>query len=292
LLEDKISAFRPYDYENFTVISYAIAALGRIGDTRAFESLLQQVLNNGQWVWQAIEALGQLGDPRAIPALVGLLRAERFLHLSSAVRALLQLGWQPESIADEARVAVVKEDWTSVTKLGAAAIEPLVSQIGPDTKEEAWRTLQQLGEPHTTRALSLLKREASVRLLKWAEYEPPSFPPGKLKCDLCGQRGSGVTMFRIGRAEFRFIVRIGYNPFASGRISSGTLLASTLEAGRKGGLEDVVLNVLAAHQLERALQKPEDAYLQWRRDLVERSTTEWVLCNACLDDVKAFTQTP
>jgi HEAT repeat protein len=80
--------------EDLIVRGRAALMLGKLGDARAVEALIQALDAPGfQVTLYAAQALGVLGDTRAIPALVELLSSDHDRYRSAAHEALQRLGY-------------------------------------------------------------------------------------------------------------------------------------------------------------------------------------------------------
>ena len=80
--------------------------------------------------YQAAQTMGWMGNKEAIEVLVKTMKTEDWRLLTSIVRALDELEWQPGRGSDRAYHFVVHEKWTEAAKLGAVAVKPLVFALG------------------------------------------------------------------------------------------------------------------------------------------------------------------
>ncbi len=130
----------------------AAAALGEIGDSRAFESLILALKDESSGVrWSAAEALGKLGDPRAVESLVASLtdkerwvrdRAAEALGIIGDIRAVPPL---VEALTDEQ--SVIENAAGALGKLrDARAIEPLARLLEDRRKRVQQKAISALGE--------------------------------------------------------------------------------------------------------------------------------------------------
>lgn len=82
------------DHEDLIVRGRAALMLGKLGDTRAIDPLIQALDAPGfQTPVYAAQALGELGDPRAIEPLLDLANGGRDKTREAAVEALKRLGY-------------------------------------------------------------------------------------------------------------------------------------------------------------------------------------------------------
>jgi DEAD/DEAH box helicase domain-containing protein len=85
-------------HEDLIVRGRAALMLGKLGDRRAVESLIEALDAPGyQTRVHAAESLGKLGDPRAIPSLRRVVETESDTFRAAAVEALHRLGYKDEA---------------------------------------------------------------------------------------------------------------------------------------------------------------------------------------------------
>jgi HEAT repeat protein len=83
-------------HEDLIVRGRAALMLGKLGDTRAVEPLIEALDAPGyQTPMYAAESLGKLGDPRAIPPLRRMLTTSHDKFREAAQTALSRLGYDP-----------------------------------------------------------------------------------------------------------------------------------------------------------------------------------------------------
>lgn len=112
----------------------AARVLGRFGDPRAIGPLKSALNDSDTGVRvEAVEALARLG-PAGVQALVDALHGNRARVCQTAARRLGELGWQPKTNAQRARLAVASQDWDSAAGLGAAAAKPLIAALAQTEK--------------------------------------------------------------------------------------------------------------------------------------------------------------
>lgn len=84
------------DHEDLIVRGRAAMMLGKLGDARAVEALIDALGAAGfQTRVNAAESLGKLGDARAIPALLRVAQNESDTFRDAALTALRRLGCDP-----------------------------------------------------------------------------------------------------------------------------------------------------------------------------------------------------
>jgi two-component system alkaline phosphatase synthesis response regulator PhoP len=114
---------------NSDVRRTAAGALVRIG-TSAVELLITVLENGNSDVRRtAAGALGQLGDARAVGPLIAALWDKDNQVRSTTAAALDKLKWKPQTVEQEVRYWIAKEDWYKCADIGEPAIEPLLGLI-------------------------------------------------------------------------------------------------------------------------------------------------------------------
>jgi HEAT repeat protein len=92
-LRTLISVVRNH-HEDLIVRGRAALMLGKLGDLRAVQSLIEALDAPGyQTPLNAAQSLGELGDPRAIPSLVSMLDSSHDAYRKVAQEALNKLGY-------------------------------------------------------------------------------------------------------------------------------------------------------------------------------------------------------
>ena len=171
--------------QNMYACKAAAGALGQIGDPRAVEPLIAALSNeNGdvrkaaagalvkigvpavepliavlRWdkdVRQAAAgALGQIGDARAVEPLITALKDKDKYVCLAAVKALGNLGWQPDQSEAGAVYWVEKRKWHKCVEIGAPAVEPLIAALNDreSVRKAAANTLGQIGDARAVEPL-------------------------------------------------------------------------------------------------------------------------------------------
>jgi len=110
-----------------------LTALRELRDPHAVNSLLAALQAGhrlGSWI---ADVLGEIGDTQAVPLLVSSLMKEPgsppTCSSSSAAKALVKLGWTPETRAQEAQLAVWSGDYPRARRVGRIALPALLSLL-------------------------------------------------------------------------------------------------------------------------------------------------------------------
>jgi HEAT repeat protein len=80
----------------------------------------------------AVEALGKIGDTRAVEPLIEALGDANDYVRASATEALDKVGWVPETDEQRAAYLIAVLDWGSLVEWGEPAVEPLIKAFGND----------------------------------------------------------------------------------------------------------------------------------------------------------------
>ena len=141
-----------HDRDGYAVCSAAAKALGRLGDRRAVEPLMN-MLTTGCYECgreAAAEALGELGDLRAALALVALLPDPDAALRKIAAVALHRMGWKPPSAETRAMWLVAMQDWDGCIVMGRDAVPQLTLAINSADFDIAF---------HATNALNAINKQ-------------------------------------------------------------------------------------------------------------------------------------
>ncbi len=148
-------------------IGFVVLTLGRIGDVRAVEPLIES-LTELNWRWDT-ERIRARTD--ALKEIIGYAHAiEMIIPRTSDNQsekvfdvALAQLGWQPATDGLSAQYWINKENWDECVKIGEAAVPPLIAALAVDSqKAGATRTLLRLGDLHGLQALGRHSRNSGI----------------------------------------------------------------------------------------------------------------------------------
>ena len=120
-------------------------ALGGIGDTRAVEPLIQalEAKDDSYRAYvehEAIEALGKIGDARAVEPLVRILNHSSRYIREDAAEALEKLGFVPKDDTEKAYFLIAKQDWDAVVDLGEPSIKPLMRFFNDEDEDSLIRS--------------------------------------------------------------------------------------------------------------------------------------------------------
>jgi HEAT repeat protein len=99
--------------EDLIVRGRAALMLGKLGDTRAVEPLIEALDAPGfQTPLYAAQSLGKLGDPRAILPLLRLLETDHDKFREAAMESLKRLGYDPDEDGEKKESEPVMEPVT------------------------------------------------------------------------------------------------------------------------------------------------------------------------------------
>ncbi|MDD1674600.1 MAG: HEAT repeat domain-containing protein, partial [Methanomicrobiales archaeon] len=124
-----------------------IEALGEIGDPSAVPVLLELLKDGSLEVrWAVAIALGEIGDPRAIPALVTAVQdTDKYVRYGAAI-SLEKVGWSPRNDVERAWLAVGKQHWDEISKIGPASLDPLANAFRDRNADVRVKVIEVLGE--------------------------------------------------------------------------------------------------------------------------------------------------
>ena len=131
----------------------AAAALGKIGDKRAVDRLIVNLIvtlpDKKSVRREAATALGKIGDARAIKPLVGALKDSDKEVRKEARKALETLRYEPADKMQQALMFIAYQRWDDAVELGADAIEPLLAALQDSdeaVRTEAEKALRKVGD--------------------------------------------------------------------------------------------------------------------------------------------------
>ncbi len=137
----------------------AVLTLGRIGDSRALEPLLDALRGGNRKAAQALAA-ARFEDSRVEAELVAVLTVPSEAIRKAAAAALDQLGWQPASDDQKAIHSVAAQDWEACAALGSSAVEPLIAvleshrfETANPIREQAAEVLGRIGDARAVEPL-------------------------------------------------------------------------------------------------------------------------------------------
>ena len=105
-----------------------VAALGQIGDPRAFELLTRELLYQPLGD-QVLVSMLQIDHSRTLMVLIKLLLSKYPNQRKFAALKLEELDWKPSPDQDGAAYFAAKRAWNRCVKIGAPAVEPLLIAV-------------------------------------------------------------------------------------------------------------------------------------------------------------------
>ncbi|MFQ5462672.1 MAG: HEAT repeat domain-containing protein [Phycisphaerae bacterium] len=118
---------------------------------------------------QAADALGVIGSREALAALIDLMRnpdLDRGIR-ETAAHGIRRMCWEQVTDADLARAAILLGAWSDVTRIGSAAVEPLVEAMAaedPDVRQASAKALGAIGTPDASGALAQTLADNSLEV--------------------------------------------------------------------------------------------------------------------------------
>ncbi|RPJ53873.1 MAG: HEAT repeat domain-containing protein [Methanobacteriota archaeon] len=158
----------------------AIGALGEIKNPDAVPALIERLVDPSIEVrWAAAIALGEIGDTRATPGLIGnLADPDKYVRYGAAI-ALEKLGWVPVEPIEASHLAIARQDWETLVRIGAPSVQPLV-QLMRDRQSEvrvkALECLGKIGDPSASAGMLRALRDENADV-RWQAV---------LSCPKCG----------------------------------------------------------------------------------------------------------
>lgn len=145
-------------YNDSYVRQQTVEALGEIGDARAVPPLLAALKDSDGGVrWVVAEALGKIGDARAVEPLVSALKDSDHEVRWAAASALKKFNYHPATPDAQAWLFVGASEFGKAAKLGAPAVEPLITVLNEGASEDnAGAAAELLGEIGGARAVKPL----------------------------------------------------------------------------------------------------------------------------------------
>lgn len=153
----------------------AAEVLGKIGDPRAVESLINMLPNI-----YAVEALKKIGGSYTIELLIPILKSEDASIRKSAATILDELGWIAQTITQKASYMVAKRNWNECISLGEPAVEPLIIALkdkNTDVQNEAIETLGKIGDPRAVAGLINILPNFSAAMVLGKIGDPRAIEP-------------------------------------------------------------------------------------------------------------------
>jgi len=137
----------------------AAQALGLIGHKSAVPTLISALQSEKSWEvrHEIVEALRKIGDPAAVNQLIIMLERNDDATTRECIAfALKSVGGDRLTPTQQAQVAITQDDWTTVQRLGSAAIEPLHDALRSGTPRVRRFSAEALAALPEERALNLL----------------------------------------------------------------------------------------------------------------------------------------
>jgi HEAT repeat protein len=172
-VEPLIIAFKEANPRWGTLLRAYARALTRFG-AAGVEFLISTVEDKETDGWRreaAAEVLGQSGDPQAVEPLIAALKDKNWPVREAALRALQNLGWQPDRSKAGALYWIAARRWDRCVDIGPPAVEPLIVELkdGPtDVRRAAAQALGKIGDPRAGEALIAALRDAKTDVRKAA----------------------------------------------------------------------------------------------------------------------------
>ena len=132
-------------------------ALGKLKDARAVDTLIRTLLTDKDAVVRhcAAVALSEIGDERVVDALIKALDDEEFVHQEAAA-VLDGFKWKPANQVQQISYLTAKHDWDALVKIGAPAVDHLLKGLGGDNRNIRESAAKTLGEMKDLRAVEPL----------------------------------------------------------------------------------------------------------------------------------------
>jgi HEAT repeat protein len=211
--KDVLGLIKALDYQKESdVRHFAACALGRLGDSRAVESLIT-ALGDNEWHVRThvAEALGEIGDPRAVEPLITALGDNEWRVRTHAAAALGEIG-DPRAVKPLIRALGNYDQMVSghaaeaLGKIGdSRAVESLIAALGNDDsmlRKYAAKALGKIGDSRAIKPLfaSLGDKDRGVR--KCAEEAIASI-------DWQPDRGTNGAIYWIIKGKWDKCIEIG-----------------------------------------------------------------------------------
>lgn len=168
--------------ESWCIRSTAVDALGRLKDTRAIHPLISAMKDENLTVRrEAADAINKIGwtpanqnekiiyliatnnwgeivkiGTQAVEALITALVDKDSNVRGKAADALDKIGWRPANQKEETIYLIAAQKWDAVVKVGAPAIEPLITALGYEESDVRRRVVDILGKIKDVRAVEPL----------------------------------------------------------------------------------------------------------------------------------------
>ena len=190
-----------------------VRALGDIRHRRAVEPLIAALDDPSEKVRESvIWCLGDFRDARAVGPLVAALEDRNERVRKAVAETLDKLAWRPDSGAAGAAYWAAKSRWDMCVKIGAPAVEALITALETGDRKSVWNSAQALGQIGDARAIEPLVavlREPNIRLVAEGALEKLAWKPDngetgaiywllRNKWDQCAQIGAPAVDSLLG----------------------------------------------------------------------------------------------
>lgn len=158
-----------------------VEALAEIRDPRSTQPLIDLLGRDEKTEVRFVVAiaLGEIGDERALWPLRGALRdTDKYVRYGAAL-ALEKLGWMPGDPIEAAHLAIARQDWETLVRIGAPAVQPLVQVMrdrNSDVRVKALECLGEIGDPSASAGMLRALRDENADV-RWQAV---------LSCPKCG----------------------------------------------------------------------------------------------------------
>lgn len=251
---------------------------------------LVAALSNGKYDVQesAAYVLGEIGDQSAVPALLEAMKNEHFYGRRDAAKALLKLGWQPQTIEDSVHFYLLLDRPAEVIAIGRQAV-PVLLEAGRKNIPtlDVVAILGKLGDKRAVPALlSALKdahddevRIAAAHSLEEVHWEPQNLND-KVLVDLVLQRPDQSG--EMGLAALSAILEA--SKVASSELRK-TIVAALVHIGQPG-IPYLVKALMDKDADDRVRWTSQDALraLDWQPQTVEEKVFFYLVSGTKISD--------
>lgn len=238
----------------------AVNALGRIGDRKAVDLLMEIATNESEETYvnkKAVQALGELGDPKAVPAIKKMLFHER----------------RGVSFYPEASFAAYQ--------IGPNAAEPLLEVLaGKDKELETWADENDVKrEALYIKAAEILgdlgEKRAVPMLIKNLAYHPPDLDPEMVDAlGLLVRRNSAMALGKMRAKEAVTALGRAAVGEQEGNIRS-TYAEALVSIGDRRALPSLVRCSLEGDPMDKSIHARKGCYVALSKLGDEKTLAQW-----------------